>query len=437
MRGPLCFGYGLLPDGEQVVKKGSGLGRILRNVGALLFGVSILLLGAGLFQTFLSLRMAFEHFGALTIGAILAAYFAGFMAGSTLAGNLVRRVGYIRAFAIFSALLSSSVLFQALIIDPIVWALLRALGGFAIAGLFLVTESWLNHRSDEATRGQVLALYVMVEQVATGLGQYLIDLLPTGGTGSFILTAGLFILALIPVAATDAEAPLPAAHSTLSIGRLFRITPLGVLGSLFAGLINSAFSGLGPIYAQGIGLSTGLISVFMSITVLGALIFQLPVGRLSDRFDRRSVLLVIIISLTAVSGVLSVADGFGIWALLGLALVFGGFSQVIYPVTAAHANDYVEEADRVAAAGALLLAYGIGATIGPLLGSVLMDWLGPVGLFVYITVTSAALAGVVAVRMVARDARPAHLQTRFQLVSSSTPAAAELDPRTHPRKPTP
>lgn len=434
MRGAPCIGYGR----ARFERKGSGLGRILRNVGALLFGVSILLLGAGLFQTFLSLRMAFEHFGSLTIGAILAAYFAGFMAGSLLAGRLVRRVGYIRAFAIFAALLSSSVLFQALIIDPIAWALLRALGGFAIAGLFLVTESWLNHRSDEATRGQVLALYVMVEQVATGLGQYLIDLLPTGGTGSFILTAGLFILALIPVAATDAEAPLPAPHSTLSIGRLFRITPLGVLGSLFAGLINSAFSGLAPIYAQGIGLSTGVISVFMSITILGALIFQLPVGRLSDRFDRRSVLLIIIISLTAVSGVLSVADGFGIWALLALALVFGGFSQVIYPVTAAHANDYVEEQDRVAAAGALLLAYGIGATIGPLLGSVLMDWLGPVGLFVYITVTSAALASVVAVRMAARGGRPAHLQTRFQLVSSSTPAAAELDPRTHPRKtPTP
>lgn len=414
--------------------KGSGLGRILRNVGALLFGVSILLLGAGLFQTFLSLRMAFEQFGALTIGAILAAYFAGFMAGSLLAGSVVRRVGYIRAFAIFAAMLSSSVLFQALIIDPIVWALLRALGGFAIAGLFLVTESWLNHRSDEATRGQVLALYVMVEQVATGLGQYLIDLLPTGGTGSFILTAGLFILALIPVAATNAEAPLPAAHSTLSIGRLFRITPLGVLGSLFAGLINSAFSGLAPIYAQGIGLSTPRISIFMSITILGALMFQMPVGRLSDRFDRRSVLLIIIISLTAVSGVLSVADGFGIVPLLVLALVFGGFSQVIYPVTAAHANDYVEEQDRVAAASALLLAYGIGATIGPLLGSALMDWLGPVGLFVYITITSAALAGFVAIRMAARSARPRHLQTRFQLVSSSTPAAAEMDPRTHPRK---
>jgi MFS family permease len=406
----------------------------LRNVGALLFGVSILLLGAGLFQTFLSLRMAYERFGQLTIGLILAAYFAGFMAGSMLSGGLVRRVGYIRAFAIFSALLSSSVLFQALLVDPIAWTLLRTCGGFAIAGLFLVTESWLNHRSDEATRGQVLALYVMVEQVATGLGQYLIDLLPTGGTGSFILTAGLFVLALIPVAATNAEAPLPAAHSTLSIGRLFRITPLGVLGSLFAGLINAAFSGLAPIYAQGIGLSTNAISVFMSVTILGALLFQLPVGHLSDRFDRRSVLLVIIIGVTAVSGVLSVADGFGMPALLALALVFGGVSQVIYPVTAAHANDYVAEEDRVAAAGALLLAYGIGATIGPLLGSVLMDWLGPVGLFVYITITSAALAGVVAVRMARRSARPAHLQTRFQLVSSSTPAAAELDPRTHPRK---
>jgi len=413
------------------------LRRILRNVGALLFGVSILLLGSGLFQTFLSLRMTYERFGALTIGLILAAYFAGFMAGSTFSGGLVRRVGYIRAFAIFSALLSSSVLFQALLVDPLVWALLRACGGFAIAGLFLVTESWLNHRSDEATRGQVLALYVMVEQVSTGLGQYLIDLLPTGGTGSFILTAGLFVLALIPVAATNAEAPLPAAHSTLSIGRLFRMTPLGVLGSLFAGLINSAFSGLAPIYAQGIGLSTGAISVFMSITILGALLFQLPVGRLSDRFDRRSVLLVIIISVTAISGVLSVAQGFGLTILLALALIFGGFSQVIYPVTAAHTNDYVAEEDRIAAAGALLLAYGIGATIGPFLGSVLMEWLGPVGLFVYITVTSAALASVVAVRMAARRARPPHLQTPFLLVSNSTPAAAELDPRTHPKRPPP
>ncbi|WP_189045061.1 MFS transporter [Aliidongia dinghuensis] len=410
------------------------MGRILRNVGALLFGVSILLLGAGLFQTFLSLRMAYERFGQLTIGLILAAYFAGFMAGSMLSGRVVRRVGYIRAFAIFSALLSSSVLFQALVVDPVAWTGLRACGGFAIAGLFLVTESWLNHRSDEATRGQVLALYVMIEQVATGLGQYLIDLLPTGGTGSFILTAGLFVLALIPVAATNAEAPLPAAHSTLSIGQLFRMTPLGVLGSLFAGLINAAFAGLAPIYAQGIGLSTPRISVFMSVTILGALLFQLPVGRLSDRFDRRSVLLVVIISVTAVSGVLSAAEGFGLWSLLALALVFGGVSQVIYPVTAAHANDYVAEEDRVAAAGALLFAYGIGATVGPLLGAALMEWLGPAGLFVYCTITSAALAGVVALRMARRSARPSYLQTPFQLVSNSTPAAAELDPRTHPRK---
>jgi MFS family permease len=407
---------------------------LIRSIGAILLGIAAMLLGNGLFVTYLSLRMKLEGMASATIGAILAAYFLGYMMGSVLGTPVVRRVGHIRAFACFAAIMCISTLVLALLSDPWLWIGLRIANGFGIAGIYLVVESWLNDRATAATRGRILALYLMTSQGAQGLGQLL--LMPFGPSDlrPFIMAAALFSLSLIPISLTTMAMPPPAPRAFPQPWKLYRVSPAGVIACFTIGIINGGFSGLGPIYGQEIGLSTDAIGQFMGTIILGGLMMQVPIGRLSDRFDRRTVLVAVLLLLALASFAMADwAPHLPLWALFVVALFYGGCAYSVYPLAIAHTNDYVSPADRVAASGSLILTYGMGAVIGPFGGSLAMGRWGPSAMFLSAAVISLLLGLFVLYRMRARAPLPTPLQSPFVAVPLTSSMATQLDPRTaHP-----
>ncbi|MDX1434536.1 MAG: MFS transporter, partial [Gammaproteobacteria bacterium] len=262
----------------------------LRAVFSLLLSYGLLLLANGLFNTLLSVRSQIEGFATEVVGLIMAAYFFGLLMGARYAVQVVANVGHIRAFAAFASVMSVAALVHVLWVDPLVWAVLRCASGFCMAGMIMVTESWLNERSTNQTRGQVLAFYMITNYFSAGCGQFLLTAADPARFQLFSIASIIFSLALVPVLLTRASAPKPAPRERLRIGELWRTSPLGLTGAFCAGLVNASFFGLGPIFATGEGLDLAQTSTFMASVIFGGLLLQIPVGRLSDSVDRRTVL---------------------------------------------------------------------------------------------------------------------------------------------------
>lgn len=375
------------------------------SVFSLLLSYGLLLLGNGLFATLLGVRTQIEGFTPASVGFIVAAYFTGLLLGAFLAPRVVARVGHIRAFAAFASVMSITALLPALVVHPLVWSVTRAASGFCMAGMILVTESWLNERATNENRGQVMSLYMISNYFAAGFGQLLLPLADPSRFHLFSLASIIFSLALVPVLLTRATAPLPRPPERIRFGELWRTSPLGFLGALSSGLVNSVFHGLGAVFAHGIGLSIAQTSTFMASAIFGGLVLQWPVGRLSDRVDRRWIL-VAVSGLTALASIgVVMVSGIGGTALYALAAIYGGLSFTIYSISAAHTNDFSDPERRVQTASALLVAYGIGAVVGPLVASVVMGGIGPSGLFLYAAVVNAVLALFAIYRMCRRAAK--------------------------------
>ena len=301
---------------------------VLPSVSALLFGLGVLLLGSGLQGTLLGVRAGIEGFAAQTVGLLMAAYYAGYAAGSLYVPVLVRRAGHIRTFAALASVASAAPLLHALYVAPWTWTVLRSVSGFCFVGLFMVVESWLNDKATNATRGTILSIYMIVNLTALAAGQLLLVLADPADYQLFALSSVLVSLALVPVALTRSAAPVPLKTARLGLGRLYAVSPLGVVGSFGAGLVQGAFWGRAPRFGQSIGLSTAGIAAFISLTIVGGVLLQWPVGRLSDRFDRRTVITVSCFALAGVSLALGLAAARGVelrW-LLGLAVFYGGLS---------------------------------------------------------------------------------------------------------------
>jgi MFS family permease len=377
------------------------------TVLSLLLSYGLLLLGNGLFATLLGVRTQIEGFSAASVGFIVTAYFTGLLVGAFQAPRVVARVGHIRAFAAFASIMSVTALLPVLIIHPALWAMRRMASGFCMAGMILVTESWLNERATNANRGQVLSLYMITNYFAAGCGQLLLPISDPSRFHLFSLASIIFSLSLVPVLLTRATAPIPRPLERVRFDELWRTSPLGFIGALCAGLVNSVFHGLGAVFAHGIGLSITQTSTFMATAIFGGLVLQWPIGRLSDRIDRRWIL-VGVAALTALAciGVVAAAGNYTP-ALYVLAALYGGLSFTIYSLSAAHTNDFSDPARRVQTASALLVAYGIGATIGPLVASIAMGGIGPRGLFMYSAAVNLFLAlfGIYRMRRRASKAR--------------------------------
>lgn len=365
----------------------------ITSIAALLLGTAILLTGQGLQGVLMPVRANLEDFSMLSVGLIGTAYFLGFTYGSWKGPGLIRRVGHVRVFAAMTALASASPLLLGLWVNLWSWAVLRLTTGFCFAVLYIVIESWLNERSNNTNRGRIFSAYTLINMTVLAVGQQMMLLNDPQELDLFAITSVLVSLAAVPVLMSRSETPKPIKDAKLDLRHVFRTSPVGILGSLASGLANGSFWALAPVFAMA---STGDVSVaawFMTAGVLGGAAGQYPLGWLSDRVDRRYVLIVI--------ALLASLAGIAIWAvtvnLSTSALVFSGFvwgvmAFPVYSIAAAHANDRAEPDTYVVVSSGLLLMYGIGAICGPLLASTAMTLAGTGGLYLYTAIIHAGLA---------------------------------------------
>jgi MFS family permease len=367
-------------------------------------------------------------------GAIMAAYYLGLALGGLRGKHVIFRIGHIRAFAVFAALTAATTLAYASFFHAAAWLIFRFINGFCIAGMTTAIESWLNTRSSNETRGRVLGFYMLTFYLAIVSGQTLVNLADAGAPDLFILAASLIGLSLIPVAMTSLGEPNLSDSRVLRVRDLFSVSPVGVVGAGVAGLMVGSFYALGVVFARRIGLSVSEAALFMSTVVLGGLIFQVPVGALADRYDRRLVMSGVLFTVGVAWATLAgfIASGLPLLALLIVALAFGGAISSVYPLCVAQTFDRLERRYYVAASGRLLMVYSIGATIGPLLAAALMSIYGPPSFFLFESTVAVLYAVFVLVQVSRRPSLPADQREKYVPLPDVTPIAMALDPRTDP-----
>jgi MFS family permease len=390
----------------------------LRPIASLLLAVAFLLAGNGLQFTLLPLRGHAENFSAFAIGLIGSGYYIGFGSGCLLAPFLILRAGHIRAFSALVALAAVVGLAYPLAATVPTWIAFRVLNGFCIAGFYLVIESWLNDRATNQTRGMVMSSYVVVNFLAFTVGQLLVTLYPIKAAENFILAAMLVALAIIPVALTRSAQPAPITMVSFRPMQLYRAAPVGLVASLVIGAANGAFLTLGPLSIAGNKASIGEVAVFMSATTIAGAIAQWPIGVLSDRLDRRLVLLALLIG-AAMTGIMLWLFASTGPLLLTFGFLFGALVLPGYALAAAHAYDKTPAADMVPTAATILLANACGAVIGPLLGAGTMALAGPRALFLFTAVTHSLLAAYVFYRITVQAALTAPEKTGFDLAATA------------------
>lgn len=395
----------------------------------LLAGTFLLLVGIGLLGTLVPLRLADAGTSNLMIGVVGGAYFVGLIVGTRSCDVVIGAIGHIRAFAGFASILSAAMLAFPLLPAALPWAGMRFVCGFCLAGLFTCVESWLNAQASNDTRGRILSLYMIALYLGQGLGQMLLPLPDASGMVLFMLSAAFVSLAVVPVAMIRIAAPAPERWVRLGLRRLYALSPLGAAGAASSGLILGAFYAMGPVYARHLGFGIAETAQFMGLVIVGGLVLQWPVGRLSDRYDRRHALVAVALALMAVSSALVAAGTWSAGSALALAPVLGAVAFTLYPLSVAHANDRLEPAQIVAASAALITAYGVGAAFGPPAAAVLMEAIGPAGLFAFTGLVAGATAFFAVWRMLRRGPVPSEDQVRFLPLPRTTPVAGGLDPR--------
>ncbi len=374
----------------------------LRSIASLLLSYGLLLLANGLFGTLLGLRAKLEGFSTETTGFIMAGYFVGLLIGALYAVRVVAAVGHIRSFAAFASIMSVAVLAHLLMIDQFIWAALRVIAGICMAGMVMVSESWINERATNQNRGRILSLYMMTNYLGAGLGQFLLTVANPAEFQLFVISSIIFSVALVPILLTRASSPKPVSTERMRFRDLFAVSPVGVLGTIAAGLNNASLNSMGPIYAAERGLTIAQVSIFMACAILGGMLLQFPIGRLSDRLDRRSVMIVVAAALAACALSIAGMDSEVGWPLFALAAAYGGFAFTIYPMSAAQVNDLAAPDRRVQVSSGLLIAYGIGAVAGPIVAAQFMGRVGPQGLFWFTAAVAGCLIAFTLIRIAVR-----------------------------------
>lgn len=395
----------------------------------------MLMAGGGVMTTLVSVRLEAAGHGTVAIGLIATAYFVGLMLGALRVGRVIRQVGHIRTFSAVVSLLSASTLAYALHQNAAMWFVLRLIDGLCIASVFVCLESWLNDRADPNKRGGVLAAYMIALYAGQAAGQFLLNL-SGAPIMPFVAASVLTSLAVLPVALTRLSGPLATEQAPLSVLKLYAASPLGLVGVGVTGLMLGAFYALGPVFARGMGLTLSATALFMSVAIAGGVALQWPLGWLSDRFDRRRIIIGVLASAAATGAALAltVTPGVPLMLLVGL---FGGLAFALYPLCVAHTNDHLTTGERVDASGGLVLVYSLGAALGPLSGSLAMLALGSAGLFVWIGSCAAAALMFGLWRQRRRGPVPQAEQQPYQLLPRTTPMAATLDPLAPEEQPRP
>jgi MFS family permease len=343
----------------------------------LLLGMGVLMLGAGLQSTLLGLRATLEGFPTPVTGIVMSCYYVGYLLGTKIAPPLLRQVGHIRVFAALAAVASAAILIQGCLVNPWVWAAMRLMSGLCFAGIYVVAESWLNDRASRANRGRLFAVYMLILYVGLGAAQFLLILANPSTATPFMLVSVLISLALVPIVVSAQPLPQQSEPRKVRLIELYRNSPLGVAGVIVSGLISAILFSMGPVYGRLSGLDTTGVASFMGVSILAAVLTQYPVGRLSDRLDRRTVIAGICALATTVAGCIVAFSRMPHALFLMLAALFSGFALTLYSLSVSHVNDKLEPAQMVAASSALLLLNGTAAASGPILVGSLMAAFGP------------------------------------------------------------
>ena len=389
------------------------------EIGTLVVATSIVQLANGFFGTFFSLRVATESLDAS--GLVLSAYFGGFTLGALRCSKIIERIGHIRAYAAFAGLAAAATAIMPLIIGSLAWVVLRAIVGFGCAGIFVTTESWLNAKAVPSERGRVFSIYMVGTFLALALGQLLIARADIEAAAPFSVIVALFATALVMVSAARAESPRVSTAAVLPYGMLARTAPIAFVGCAVSGLIGGTFYALVPAWMQNQDVDRSKIALFMLAAVLGGFAFQIPVGRLSDRFDRRVVLTVLSLGF-AVVAFLMVLLPRSLPMILPAATLLGGFMSTLYPVCVGHAHDRMPADRIVAVSGRLILVSGIGSVVGPLIGASLMARFKIDGVFYFMAAAALLLSLMGGIRSMMTPA-PAHRRAPFEIL---TPQAGPL-----------
>ena len=405
------------------------MGAVLRSIGALLVSAAILLAGGGLLSTLIAIRAQLEAFPILAIGLMTSAYFTGFIAGCLGTPFLVKRVGHVRVFAALSSLIAASVLIHVIAVNVPIWLALRVLTGFSFAGLYMLIESWINEQCPNDKRGQVLSVYRMVDLGAVTAGQFMLTLADPKDFVLFSIVAICICIAIFPISVSTSKAPIAVTQTSLNLRKLVKTSPLAVAGCFAVGLANGAFWGVAPVFVQQLGHPIVVVSIFMSIAIAFGAVLQWPVGWLSDKFGRRPILILL-------AGLSVFAGGF-LWQYAPMSLnmlliggaLYGAFAMQLFGLSAAHANDYAEPHEFVAISGGLLLIYGIGSVIGPIIAPIAMSLYGSSSMFAFTAAVHMLLAIYGLYRLTQRSAA----ENNDDYVRMARPRSAMLVLRSDPR----
>ena len=372
----------------------------------LFFGLAMIMIGNGLQGTLLGVRATLEDFSTITTGIIMSLYYTGFLAGSWLVPKLIKKVGHIRVFAALASLASTTVLFHGIFPDPVVWGGVRIFTGFSYAGLFIVIESWLNQATTNETRGQMLAVYMIILYAGMAIGQLLLNVADPKDMELFVLTSVLVSLALLPISLSSRPAPAFETPETVSIKMLYKVSPLGIFGVIASGFAASGLFSITAVHAASIGMSLGQISTFMAVFIMGGVLFQAPIGWFSDNYDRRKVL-VVIAGLTSFFCFCAFLTEMRSFPLLLVSVLFlGGSSLSIYALALAHTNDHLQPGQVIAASATMILLNGIASIFGPLSITAVMGGLGQNAFFLFLMVVYSSITIFGLFRMRVRKAIP-------------------------------
>ena len=379
----------------------------------LFFGLLMISAGSGLQNVLLGTRAPEIGFSNIATGFVMSGYFVGIFFGSIIVPSILATVGHVRVFGAMSAIASAAVLMHIAFGDPILWAFMRFASGFGFAGMYIVCESWLNDKATNETRGQLLSLYMIVNIGGMGLGQLMIGLGETGGVGLFLMASVMVSIAVVPILVTVSPAPNFEAPDRLGFRRLIQVSPLSVVGMAVCGLIISMLFGMGPVYGRNLGLNNTEIGYFMTSIMVGTLLLQYPVGRLSDKFDRRVVIFGAASTSAVCISIASLFDAGQFTHLLLFTMIFGGLTFSLYSLFIAHANDFLTPSQMVAMSSGLLMVNGAGAVVGSPFAATTIEVFGSRSFMPTIAIILAGLSIFILIRMRIRDSVPTEAQGPF------------------------
>jgi MFS family permease len=382
--------------------------------------------GNGMQGTLLGVRGALEGFSTYEMSVVMSSYFVGFLFGSRMAPEMIRRVGHVRVFAALGSMISAVLILYPTITEPWAWSIGRVLIGFCFSGVYVTAESWLNNSATNATRGKALSLYMIVQMIGIVSAQGLMVLADPSGYVLFVIPSVLVSLAFAPILLSVSPTPAFGTTKPLSLRQIMKISPLGCVGMLLTGGVFAAQFGMAAVYGAEAGLSVGQISAFVASFYVAAVVAQYPLGWLSDRMDRRKLIAAVSLG-TGIGAVIGMMLGDNFWFLMLAAFIVGGTSNPLYSLLIAYTNDFLAHEDMAAAAGGMVFLTGLGAIAGPLMVGWMMGVMGPGGYFLYIALLMFAMVAYAIYRMTQRKAPTVRETDRYMPVSpNASPMAVEF-----------